>query len=115
VLFDRPAESAAVLLALEGDLLSLNISRNAVNGIQSVQSGKGGEAGVSPIDIGIAVIIVIAGLRHDVDRTSCRSAGRQVEGRYAELELLDYLLREVLYGCTDDVVNDRATINGDLR
>src|SRR5699024_2522918 len=48
-------------------------------------------------------------------RARARRAGRNVHVRDAELELLHYLLREVLNGGADDVIDDRAAVDGYLR
>ena len=106
VLLDRTAEDAAGLLPGEFRIVGQRIAS---------QARIGGHLVVAMVVVPGAAKIVRAGARHDVDRAEGRDARREVEVRGRDLELLHYLLREILGGAAGHRVADVAAVDGNRR
>src|SRR5262249_53408514 len=75
ILFNRSAEGAAKLFAVKWDTVFVQLRWNAMNGIKSGEARKGRETRIAPVNVAVAVILVGAGTRNDIDGAGCRSAG----------------------------------------
>ena len=82
--------------------------------IEPIDAGESCPAGTTIIVEAVAVILIRARPRHNVNGTGSRCAGREIIVGDTDLKFLNDLLRKVLHRRADDVINHRASINRDL-